>query len=478
MNKQEKYIDIKTGDQYDSVPKGMVVVPNYKLLSPEAQNWYVEYLNEKNPYELPELVVQGNSQDLPIIDPTETDQNLKVRDYNKKADRWVNSEYSPARQFSVYAPTQWLSPSHWIGYGKHLYNGGDWKEGLFHNSGLVTDEFYQEHPFLSTAINIVADGGIYGLPNMYRGIQTRVGQYINNRLGYYGGDYKHRFLNTLGRRFGIKSITNPSKPQLIRKINSNSPETSWKVENGEIEIGNPGDKIVNFTTDRPVVSHKGGNWDHVADTWVIDPNVPKSTPKSIEPSDMFFENEIIKIKPGQGTLISGNPNSIKLARENGFNVLTDWRLKLAYKRMEKAYEKLAAEADHSVNGPNLSKSASMKLIPQKLREAYAKEVNRISKELGTPTLDDYRLLEQQTGLSAGVEDISGLKKFITELKTAQDGSILKYPNGRPVIKAGGTYRNKLESELLNIQKMPYNKVFYDPATHAEYLFRTTGKTTY
>jgi hypothetical protein len=61
--------------------------------------------------------------------------------------------------------------------------------------------------------------------------------------------------------------------------------------------------------------------------------------------------------------------------------------------MEKAYEKLAAEADHSVKGPNLSKSASMKSIPQKFKEAYAKEVNRISKELGTPTLDDYRLLE-------------------------------------------------------------------------------------
>jgi hypothetical protein len=62
---------------------------------------------------------------------------------------------------------------------------------------------------LSTAINVVADGSIYDLPNMYRGIQTRVGQYFNNRLGYYDGN---RALNTLGRRFGIKSITNPSKP--------------------------------------------------------------------------------------------------------------------------------------------------------------------------------------------------------------------------------------------------------------------------
>ena len=309
---------------------------------------------------------------------------------------------------------------------------------------------------------------------MYRGIQTRVGQYINNRLGYYDGN---RMLNTLGRRFGIKSITNPSKPQLIRKISSSSPRTSWKVENGEIQIGNPGDDFVNFTTDRPVVSHKSGNWDHAADTWVIDPNVPKSIPISIEPSDTFWTNELIKIKPGQGTLISGNPNSIKLARENGFNVLTDWRLRLAYKRMEKAYEKLAAETDHMVKGVRISKDASMKLIPQKFREAYAKEVNRISKELGTPTLEDYRLLEQQTGLSAGVEDISGLKKFITQLKTAPDGSIFKYPNGRPV-KVGDAYKYKLRDELLHMQKIPYNKVFYDPTTHAEDLFKTTGKTTY
>ena len=168
MSKQTKYIDIKTRKQYDSVPKGMVVVPNYESLTPKAQNQYVEYLNEKNPYELPELVVQGNSQDLPIIDPTETDQNLKVRDYNKRADRWVNSEFDSGRQFSVYVPTQWLSPSHWIGYGKHLYNGGDWKEGLFHNSGVVTDEFYQEHPILSGIVNIAGDAAVLGFPQVLK----------------------------------------------------------------------------------------------------------------------------------------------------------------------------------------------------------------------------------------------------------------------------------------------------------------------
>lgn len=47
MSKQTKYIDIKTRKQYDSVPKGMVVVSNYESLTPKAQNWYVEYLNKK-----------------------------------------------------------------------------------------------------------------------------------------------------------------------------------------------------------------------------------------------------------------------------------------------------------------------------------------------------------------------------------------------------------------------------------------------
>ena len=47
MSKQIKYIDIKTRKKYDSVPEGMTIVPNYGSLTPEAQNWYVEYLNKK-----------------------------------------------------------------------------------------------------------------------------------------------------------------------------------------------------------------------------------------------------------------------------------------------------------------------------------------------------------------------------------------------------------------------------------------------
>lgn len=187
------YTDIKTGKSYEDLPPGKVPVPNYESLSPKAQNQYVEYLSNKNPYELPEVVVQGNSQGLPIIDHTETDQNLKIRDYNRKADRWANSEYDSARQFSVYAPTQWLSPSHWIGYGKHLYNGEDWKEGLFHNSGVVTDEFYQEHPILSQIINTAGDAAVLGFPYVYKNLYPKFNQTINRA---YQGYRLNKLINT------------------------------------------------------------------------------------------------------------------------------------------------------------------------------------------------------------------------------------------------------------------------------------------
>lgn len=101
MTTRNIYTDIKTGKSYEQLPQGKAVIQDYESLSPEAQNQYIEYLSNKNPYELPEVVVQGNSQDLPIIDPTETDQNLKIRDYNKKADAFVEKGWGNEGRMDV-----------------------------------------------------------------------------------------------------------------------------------------------------------------------------------------------------------------------------------------------------------------------------------------------------------------------------------------------------------------------------------------
>lgn len=184
MTATKKYTDIKTGKSYEQLPPGKVPVPNYELLSPEAQNRYVEYLNKKNPYELPEIAVYGNSQDLPIIDPTETDQNLKVRDYNKKVDRWVNSEYSPENQFNNYTfglPNR-LSPTQNIGLAIDISQGDNIWNSMMGNSGIVSDQFYRDNPKLATGVNLLGDMIIpYSAYKTYQFVKPDIRNYIISR---------------------------------------------------------------------------------------------------------------------------------------------------------------------------------------------------------------------------------------------------------------------------------------------------------
>lgn len=184
MTATKKYTDITTGKSYEYLPPGKVPVSNYESLSPEAQNRYVEYLSKKNPYELPELVVQGNSQDLPIIDPTKTDQNLKVRDQNKKADRWVNSEYSPENQFNNYTfgLLNRLSPTQNIGLAIDVFQGDNIWKSMMGNSGIVSDQFYRDNPKLATGVNLLGDIAIpYSAYKTYQFVRPNIRNYIISR---------------------------------------------------------------------------------------------------------------------------------------------------------------------------------------------------------------------------------------------------------------------------------------------------------
>ena len=178
------YTDITTGKSYEQLPPGKVPVPNYESLSPKAQNQYVEYLSNKNPYELPELVVQGNSQVLPIIDPTETDQNLKVRDYNKKVNRWVNSEYSPENQFNNYTfgLLNRLSPTQNIGLAIDISQGDNVWNSMMGNSGIVSDQFYRDSPKLAAGVNLLGDMAIpYSAYKTYQFAKPNIRNYIISR---------------------------------------------------------------------------------------------------------------------------------------------------------------------------------------------------------------------------------------------------------------------------------------------------------
>lgn len=67
-------------------------------------------------------------------------------------------------------------------------------------------------------------------------------------------------------------------------------------------------------------------------------------------------------------------------------------------------------------------------------------------------LRDYRKIEEDTGLDAGVVDIKDLNPELVD-KIANSKGYFTYPNGK--VTSSYHYR------------MPYNKVFYDPASPVE-----------
>ena len=73
---------------------------------------------------------------------------------------------------------------------------------------------------------------------------------------------------------------------------------------------------------------------------------------------------------------------------------------------------------------------------------------------GTPTAEDYAKLEQITGLNSGVVGIGELNPTLAN-RIINSGRQMVYPNG-----------NLIDDPYI-MNRMPYNKVFYDPASPVE-----------
>lgn len=296
---------------------------------------------------------------------------------------------------------------------------------------------------------------------------------VGGKFGYYGNPLQ-RFTGTIGRRLNLN--TKARNPELLRKISEPAPINS----NGTIQVSNPTPRAdfarTNFTTDRPVVSHSNkDNWDHM-DLYVFDPKITKGLkPASIEPSDTFYPFANITAKPSQMTLVSGNKSALINAQDKGMSTLSSPKLRQIYEDMQAEY--LGNLTRYSKMTPmqrRMVKTTFKDNVSPKLKKAYAEEVQRLQSKRGTPTIRDYKKVENDTGLNAGVTTENLPNKFKThtdkimntKISDYSDYSSLDfvYPNGR-IIKPSSTTVSK-ETRLLN--SMPYNKVFYDPASPVEH----------
>ena len=262
---------------------------------------------------------------------------------------------------------------------------------------------------------------------------------------------------TYARRYNL-----PDKarvPYMIRRVKS---EEFPSINNGRITMSGGRFKHTNFTYDRPVVSHRKGKWDTAQQTYLINGRTLVSENKgnwgSIEPSDMFTVRDPkggLTVPTKDVILVSGHKGVLSKAKASGIKTATSPQLQ---RREELITPK------ESIGRFNLAGGER-----RHYNTPYWISVNDIVKEYGTPKLKDVRLLEELTGLKSGVSklDKNAMKiindaKGFDKLPLNEAEQVMKqtYPNGR-----GVNFINDRESYITS--ELPYNSLFYDPATHAE-----------
>ena len=170
------------------------------------------------------------------------------------------------------------------------------------------------------------------------------------------------------------------------------------TEDGFVQIAPKDNWLANFTTDQLMVPHTGYPIEGIGkNVLIINPEAFRgTTPFSLDPGDSFFVNHELKIKPKHVTFISGDPQSIQLAKERGFNIETSPKLKILAEFMEPAsWEQLetmrpALEKRHYwFHGREYSK----------IKKDYVDELNRVlHTRFNRPSLEDYSHIESVTGV--------------------------------------------------------------------------------
>ncbi|OKZ07535.1 MAG: hypothetical protein BHV75_15545 [Bacteroides oleiciplenus] len=330
----------------------------------------------------------------------------------------------------------------------------DWSDMLSKTTGM--------NPVVADFFNIGNLAGGFGMRNFGPKLNLTGDAYttIGGKFGYYGNPVQ-RVWHTVGRNKNWK--TSAKHPELMRKL-----EEPIKVNsNGTLQVTNPNPRfsetITNFTTDRPVVSHAGGNWDG-RDLYIFNPKIVKGKrPASIEPSDTFYPKANITAKPSQTTLVSGNPLRLVDARSKGMSTLSSPEARRLYQEAQWKYL-----GDLKKWKSNKDAGRNFKIKFDDYADDYAKEIQRLQSKRGTPTVYDYAKLERSTGLDAGVIGIDEMNPQIVDYYM-NAGAEVPYPNGR-VIDYDYFYP-QINSEKNVLNRAPYNKVFYDPTTTAEWDYK-------
>lgn len=188
-------------------------------------------------------------------------------------------------------------------------------------------------------------------------------------------------------------------------------------ENGFAILTDPDNWFLNTTTDGLLHTHVSYPYlrNHA---YAIDPEAFRgSTLFSTEPSDMFFLNSSVKVKPKHVIFISGDEAALKEAAALGYQTMTSPQLKIGFKRSRFGGDYRFKQYD------------------------YHKDLrNFVSSHFSRPTIDAYEKISEQTMLPVAVKPFTG-KNFV--------------PTGKGV----------------DWSKSDFRHVVYDPASPIEYQFK-------
>ena len=471
------YAKLLTG-VYNGIPKGengMIV----KYQEPAQPIKYMGGYDKKGTMVLPVTNENGmNNVTLPEV--TVTTKNVNLAGAVDKGRREAVPYVSTLLTGAVFGPLSVAGGYAGNGAVNNITNVAS--NGKYNNWSDMMSKTTGMNPVLADFFNIGNLAGGFGMRNFGPKLNVTGDAYttIGGKFGYYGNPIQ-RVWHTVGRNKNWK--TSAKQPELMRKL-----EDPIKVNsNGTLQVTNPNPRfstpITNFTTDRPVVPHSW-SWD-MRDLYIFDPKITKGMkPASIEPSDTFYPNVNITAKPSQTTLVSGNPLQLVDAKSKGISTLSSPEARRLYQEAQWKYLgdlRKWKENMRTATGANRRFLEQQKPMRDNYGAEYAKEIQKLQSQRGTPTMKDYNNLESQTGLKAGVTDENIISKFEQHVKDVDNAitnwdydfisnNRFSYPNGRM------TEVSKYPEELEMMKSRPYNKIYYDPATWAEFNYRSTNNT--
>lgn len=242
---------------------------------------------------------------------TITDNQEAYKVYKNAVGDYYNTEYAPEHIADAVTGGVFhrLSPTQNLRLAYDVATGGDWRNSMIYgNSGIVSDQFAEEHPILATAINATGDAAAFNVGNISKMFNpTRL--IANGRASYTGST------PVVGQNGVYMLSTGEAVPEyqvIVQNGRGVSPR-AFGTGRGQITYGNP--REVNIPSKHGSPGYKGSgktkvsvktvsNPPVVTDNYIWNPAIPQwsttgatmptYTPQDVNIVGVPYHNEVVR----------------------------------------------------------------------------------------------------------------------------------------------------------------------------------------